>query len=171
MRETLKSVVREWFAAHPEEANIASVDLAKQLAAGLAADIKHQLSDQFITDWTAIIDEVKAEDNIEEWTQYALVREDGEYATMTHQDDEETPLISATLPGLLQLATEWADFCEIKHFMKTLEPGGDFAGYKIVKEEVRRVPLTADELALIEKAKTAGYSLDEQSEEDDEDEE
>lgn len=74
-----------------------------------------------------------------QFVQYALLTPDGKYATMMHQDDEETPLIAKSLTDLLYICEEWADHIYVSSFLDDLEdPKNDHYGYKIHREVVTR---------------------------------
>jgi hypothetical protein len=88
--------------------------------------------------------------------QYTLVGvKDGQPATMTHQDDEETPLVAGSLSGLINWLGDWCD-CGTDYVLKNLK-GDIFVDksnsgeqYRIIREEVEELPLTAEDNKEIE---------------------
>ncbi len=85
--------------------------------------------------------------------EYALVRtEDGGFATLTHQDDEETPLIADSLAELIDRLSTWGD-CSEEYIFEGLK-GDKFVfesnsdeEYKIIRREVETLDLNQDDLA------------------------
>lgn len=97
--------------------------------------------------------------------QYALVKKgSGESATLTHQDDLESPLVGDTLSELFSAMGDWSDMgttTTLRHMKK----GGEFEDYEIIKQEINIVPLTDEDRKVIDDA-TKGVGEDADEEED-----
>lgn len=84
--------------------------------------------------------------------QYAAIYEEsGDPVQCYHQDDSENPMVCNSLEGLFNLFSDWCDM-GIKDSLDLMQ---DYEGNRIifVRQEVKNVPLTPDDLAIIKKAK------------------
>jgi hypothetical protein len=88
------------------------------------------------------------------YAQFAIVNNQGEPLYRNHQDDHETPVVADSIEGL---ANELSDMD--LPFSQLLDEG-----YKIVKQQVTEIPLTAEDGATI---KSIFMSDDPEDEEDD----
>ena len=85
-------------------------------------------------------------------TRYVLVKPNGGLATKYAQDDSCSVLSGDTLEDL---ANDISDYCDMsfEDALNEFNEGGPYAGYKIMREEYTHHPLTAEELATVEKCK------------------
>lgn len=90
----------------------------------------------------------------EQRTQYALINKvTREHATVMHQDDEETPLVSASLTNLVGWIGDMYDMGADDAIETMLEEDE----YEIVVEEVVTIPLARYKEAINEALKELGY--------------
>ena len=90
---------------------------------------------------------------------YALLDAKGSPATLCHQDDEETPIVSSTLKGLIYAIAEWGDVGEdtvLKALREDLtfdngDLGGEEEVFKIVRQVVVTKPTTEDDKAKVKR--------------------
>lgn len=89
-------------------------------------------------------------------TRYILMTADGAPAMWCHQDDMEDPVVADGIPELLETAAEWADIGSTLDFIDEMGENsegqrGQYFGYRIMRQEIQDFPLSAEELALIER--------------------
>jgi len=92
-------------------------------------------------------------DPLESYTQYTLVNENGEQAEHYHQDDETNPILGESVEELLDLAADWADM-GVDDFVAEMQPGGEYAKYQILREEITRHKLTDEEQRQVDALRT-----------------
>lgn len=85
------------------------------------------------------------------YTQYRLVDADGYDVCRYHQDDTEDPIIGFSVAGVIEQGTEVHDFVWAGDFVREWAPGGEYAGFHLVKETVTQSELSAEELEVVEK--------------------
>lgn len=99
-------------------------------------------------------------------TQYVLWDKNADSpAYMTHQDDEETPMVAADLTSLISWVSDWADMGEADA-LQEMQPGGELEQYEFRKQAVADIPLSADDRAVIA---TAAAGDDDEEDDDDAD--
>ena len=99
--------------------------------------------------------------------QYALVKkaDNSDPATLTHQDDLESPLVGETLEELFDKMGDWGDMSPedvVKDMMK--DKDSEFFQYEIIRQEIKAVPLTKADLKEI--AEKVSLAEDEEEAED-----
>jgi len=89
------------------------------------------------------------------YVQYALVyKADGSPVTLTHQDDEETPLVASTMRGILSLIGRMADM-SVDDAIRAFENSDEYTDMEIVREVVTRQPLSGKSKERYEAVKAA----------------
>lgn len=83
---------------------------------------------------------------------YILLDNDDEPVDNYQWDDSCDNIVSDTFEGCLELATEIHDLCSSVDFLEMMDgPDSDYSGWHVVREEIRRVPLTVDDKATLQK--------------------
>lgn len=106
--------------------------------------------------------------NIE--ARYIMLDEEGNPVERYHQDDECDVVEARSIEQLLDCVAERVFDLGADSFVEMMKPGGEYEGYKVVRQEIHSYDLDEGELdAAIERLNSRDYGYDDDDDDDDDD--